>query len=167
LSLFPNLATWSDDTLFNLAAHAFLSPVEDEESAESVEGVPFSPHIYTANIGNKTGLAAHVNAFLKPFGEKFALLISSHSNRHSAVDIASEHFQVLIFWIVQRGDWSLDAINTFFEYLGFSSKNDRYVARALAGYADVTRGIRVYLNLTRSRWHFTFPQRHLELCIDI
>jgi hypothetical protein len=146
LAIYPNVSTWIDDPLFNMAAHAFVSSIEEYDPTPTETNKEPSPHIFTSNLGNKTGLAAHVNAFLKPFGEKFGLNITSHSARHSSSDIASEHFQVYIFWIVQRGDWALDAINTFFEYLTWSSNNDRRVARALAGYSDVGRGEHLFSN---------------------
>jgi hypothetical protein len=137
LAMFPNVNTYSDCPLFNIAAHAFTtSTIEDFGK----DGEALSPRIFTGNNGNKSGIAAYANAILKPFCEKFGLLVTSHSFRHTSVDIASEHFMVQMLWVIMRGDWSMDSLNTFFEYLAFSSKNDRKVARALAGWSDVNRG---------------------------
>jgi hypothetical protein len=46
---------------------------------------------------------------------------------------------LLVHWIIGRGDWILDSISTFFEYVGFSSAIDRKVARAIAGNMSVER----------------------------
>jgi hypothetical protein len=82
-----------------------------------------------------TGPGKYLNSILKRFGELFNLDLTSHSARHSAVDEANEHWMVMIHWVIMRGDWTLDAISTFFEYASFSSKSDRKVARSLSGYA--------------------------------
>jgi hypothetical protein len=87
-----------------------------------------------------TGAGAYLNSILKRFGRLFNLDLTSHSARHSAVDEATEHWMILIHWVIMRGDWVLDSISTFFEYASFSSKSDRKVARALSGFAMVDRG---------------------------
>jgi hypothetical protein len=92
-----------------------------------------------SSIGSK-GAGAYLNTILKVFGLIFMLVLTSHSCRHSAVDEANEHWQILIHWVIMRGDWVLDSISTFFEYASFSSKSDRKVARALAGWSMVNRG---------------------------
>jgi hypothetical protein len=86
------------------------------------------------------GAGAYLNSILKKFGEIFGIILTSHSCRHSGVDEASEHWQIVLHWIIMRGDWVLDGISTFFEYASFSSKSDRKVARALSGYAMIDRG---------------------------
>jgi hypothetical protein len=102
LAMFPNISSYPDCPLFNLAAHAFLTAVVDEQGPD---GEPRSPRIFTANTGNKSGIAAYVNAFLKQFCDKFLLLITSHSFRHTSVDIASEHCQVFPFQIIPGDDF--------------------------------------------------------------
>jgi hypothetical protein len=87
-----------------------------------------------------TGPGKYLNTILKRFGTLFGLVLTSHSARHSAVDIAGEHWMVLIHWVIMRGDWVLDSISTFFEYASFSSKSDRKIARALSEFAMIDRG---------------------------
>ena len=43
--------------------------------------------------------------------------LSSHSVRAGSVSYANEHAQLLLQWIVQRGGWALDSLQTIFNYI--------------------------------------------------
>lgn len=128
MSLLPHAEFYLQCPLFALACNAITNPptVEDFVYKRPASG----------------GLAAYVNSFLGALGALFNAKLTSHSCRHSGVGMATAHFQVMIHWVIQKGDWTLDALNTFFEYLGFSSKADIYVSRVLSGYAEIDRGMK-------------------------
>lgn len=119
-----------EDPLFGLACHALLN------------SCTFEDRVYTAE---PTKISSYMNAFLKRLGDRLGLALSSHSCRHSAVGFCCSHFQVLIHWVIQKGNWVLDSLNTFFEYLAFSARSDIYVSRILSGYAEIDRGILLYV----------------------
>jgi hypothetical protein len=128
LSVFPHASRYADCPIYCLAATALCSSTGQAANAKVFKSM------------GTTGPGKYLNSILKRFGELFNLDLTSHSARHSAVDEANEHWMVMIHWVIMRGDWTLDAISTFFEYASFSSKSDRKVARSLSGYAMVDRG---------------------------
>lgn len=73
-------------------------------------------------------------AVVAPSSLNFNPAISSHSQKRLAVNTANENYLLNITWICFRAGWLMQAVHTIFDYLGFSPKNDRQVARALAGW---------------------------------
>lgn len=109
--------------------------------------------------------AKHVNDLLKEFKYN-DFVLTSHSNRHGAAQKADSNQDVNINWIVQRGDWVLDSISTMFEYISGSTKGDRAVARALAGWpvkCDVIPPSIAYVTSTDTREKL----KHIADCIFV
>ena len=125
LSLLPHADTWMLCPLMALACHCLMNSHSQDR-------------IYSADPKK---IASYMNAFIKQLGQYQGLDLSSHSCRHSGVGFCCSHFQVLVHWVIQKGDWVLDSINTFFEYLAFSSKSDMYVSRIMSGYAEIDQGL--------------------------
>lgn len=67
-------------------------------------------------------------------------LYSSHAQRHGSAEACNEHPDIQTQWLVQRGAWSLDSIQTVFNYIAGTAKSDARVGRALAGWPSVDSG---------------------------
>jgi integrase len=88
------------------------------------------------NIPRGDGVSKHINHTLKAFttAANVEANLTSHSSRHGAASAADSNHKINITWIIERGEWILDRINTVFEYIMGGSKNDRQVARVLSGW---------------------------------
>lgn len=64
----------------------------------------------------------------------------SHSMRSGGASFANEHSDIQTSWIVLRGGWTLEGLQTVFNYLCGSVKTDSRVARALSGWPNALRG---------------------------
>ncbi|KAL3681304.1 hypothetical protein R1sor_024260 [Riccia sorocarpa] len=87
-------------------------------------------------------IASYINGVLRDFvnfTEK-KVNLTSHSGRHGAAGAADGNSSINVFWIVERGEWIMDRINTAFEYIFGNSRNDRKVARVLAGWPNCNAG---------------------------
>lgn len=66
--------------------------------------------------------------------------LSSQSARSGSATFANEHPQMQTQWLVQRGGWTLDGIQTIFNYISGTGKTDSRVARALSGWESTDKG---------------------------
>ena len=73
-------------------------------------------------------------------GKELTEYLRTHSFRSGGSTIASSHRDIQVHWIVPRGNWTLDTIQTVFRYLNATMKNDSRVGRALAGWPDIDGG---------------------------
>ena len=88
-----------------------------------------------------TPAIGHVNAVLKSFGktinEEFT---GSHAIRHETAQFASQHHQIHAHWVIPRGGWTLENMQTLFTYVQGSLKTDSAVGLVLAGWPDISGG---------------------------
>jgi hypothetical protein len=68
------------------------------------------------------------------------LLYTSHSQRHGSAETGNEHPDIQTQWLIPRGAWTLDQIQTIFNYIAGTAKSDTYVARAVAGWPSAESG---------------------------
>jgi len=101
------------------------------------------PHI---PIGSES---QYVNRLLKELLEeldedsdiyKMTENLLSHSMRSGPATFANEHADIQTSWIVLRGGWTLEGLQTIFNYLCGTGKTDSRVARALSGWPSALRG---------------------------
>ena len=89
---------------------------------------------------NHDSPARYVNILLAPFGEKHKTTLSSSSGRHGSASHANSHSLINLTWIVERGDWTFDAICTAFECITGSLDCDHKVAHVLSGWPNPNSG---------------------------
>lgn len=66
--------------------------------------------------------------------------LTSQSSRSGASTHADQHSQMQTQWLIPRGGWTLDGIQTIFNYVSGTQKTDSRVGRALAGWSSVDHG---------------------------
>lgn len=64
----------------------------------------------------------------------------SHSTRSGGATFANEHADIQTSWIVLRGGWTLEGMQTIFNYLCGTMKTDASVGRVLSGWASAGSG---------------------------
>jgi integrase len=72
--------------------------------------------------------------------DKLTQKLLSHSTRSGSASHANAHSDVQTSWVVLRGGWTLDGLQTVFNYLCGSAKTDSKVGRALSGWPSAHRG---------------------------
>jgi hypothetical protein len=68
------------------------------------------------------------------------MLYTSHAQRHGSAESSNEHPDIQTQWIIPRGAWTLDQIQTLFNYIAGTAKSDKYLGRVLAGWPSATAG---------------------------
>ncbi len=68
------------------------------------------------------------------------LLYTSHAQRHGSTETGNEHPDIQTQWLIPRGAWTLDQIQTIFNYICGTAKSDSKVGRALAGWPSADSG---------------------------
>lgn len=97
------------------------------------------------------GEAGYVNRLLKYLFQKWEAdddgekpeefeMYTSHAQRHGSAETANEHPEIQTQWLVQRGAWSLESIQTVFNYIAGTAKSDCRIARVLAGWPSANAG---------------------------
>ena len=88
---------------------------------------------------SKAAIAAGADpeSYEKFSAEKFT---GTHSVRHGAASYASEHPGVQLEWLLPRGGWTMEMIQTLFTYVTGSVRSDKKVGLALAGWPSVHGG---------------------------
>lgn len=66
--------------------------------------------------------------------------LTSQSSRSGAATYANEHGEMQTQWIIPRGGWTLDGVQTIFNYVSGTSKTDAKVGRALSGWPSTDKG---------------------------
>jgi hypothetical protein len=66
--------------------------------------------------------------------------LTSHSSRSGSAQTADCHPDVHTSFIIPRGGWTPDAVQTVFNYVTGNAKTDTIVARALSGWPTATSG---------------------------
>jgi hypothetical protein len=66
--------------------------------------------------------------------------LTSHSTRSGSATYADEHPHIQTQHIIQRGGWTVDGIQTVFNYAVGSFKTDSKVGRALSGWTSADNG---------------------------
>ena len=131
--VFLHRTCWKQCPIHALGAHFILNP-------------PSSNQDYVFESIQRERMSAYINSLLKSFKETAdeeikGLNLTSHSARHGAASKADSDPQVNISWIIERGEWVLERLNTVFEYIGGVSSNDRKVARSLSNWPTTHGGI--------------------------
>lgn len=72
--------------------------------------------------------------------EKLTQKLLSHSTRSGSATHANSHSGVQTSWVVLRGGWTVDSLQTIFNYLCGSTKTDSKVGRALSGWPSADHG---------------------------
>jgi len=72
--------------------------------------------------------------------EEFTEALRSHSGRSGPATYANEHPDIQTQWIIPRGGWTLDGLQTIFNYLCGTTKTDSKVGRALSGWRSANEG---------------------------
>jgi hypothetical protein len=65
---------------------------------------------------------------------------TSHAQRHGAAEAANEHPDILTQWLIPRGAWTLEQLQTIFTYIAGTAKEDAKVGRVLAGWPSADHG---------------------------
>ncbi len=68
--------------------------------------------------------------------------LTSQSTRSGSATFANEHSEMQTQWIIPRGGWTLEGVQTIFNYVSGTSLTDARVGRALSGWESVSKGIR-------------------------
>eukprot|EP00597_Dinobryon_sp_UTEXLB2267_P013224 CAMPEP_0170114766 /NCGR_PEP_ID=MMETSP0020_2-20130122/10953_1 /TAXON_ID=98059 /ORGANISM="Dinobryon sp., Strain UTEXLB2267" /LENGTH=692 /DNA_ID=CAMNT_0010341923 /DNA_START=911 /DNA_END=2992 /DNA_ORIENTATION=+ len=66
--------------------------------------------------------------------------LSSHSARHGGAQDASDHKDIQLQWIIPRGGWKVDGIQTIFTYIVGTDNCDKRVARIESGWNRIDEG---------------------------
>ncbi|KAL2651514.1 hypothetical protein R1flu_019642 [Riccia fluitans] len=82
-------------------------------------------------------IASYINGILRDFvtTTQKTINLTSHSGCHGAA-AADGNTSINLTWIVEHGEWMMDRISMAFEYIFGNSRNDRKVARVLAGWPN-------------------------------
>lgn len=71
--------------------------------------------------------------------------LTSQSTRSGSATFANEHSEMQTQWIIPRGGWrggwTLEGVQTIFNYVSGTSLTDARVGRALSGWESVSKGI--------------------------
>jgi hypothetical protein len=66
--------------------------------------------------------------------------LTSQSSRSGSATFANEHREMQTQWILPRGGWTLDGVQTIFNYVSGTGKTDARVGRALSGWPSIQDG---------------------------
>jgi hypothetical protein len=123
--IFLNNGSWKYCPIHALGSHFILNP-------------PLENSDFCFNGIHKDRMSAYVKRFLDEFLKKAPeslknQLITPHSFRHGGAQKSNADPKVSLSWIIERGEWVMDRVNTAFEYIiGGASTNDRKVGRSLS-----------------------------------
>jgi hypothetical protein len=68
------------------------------------------------------------------------MLYTSHAQRHCSAETSNEHPDIQTQWLIPRGAWTLDQIQTLFNYIAGTAKSDKFLGRVLSGWPSATAG---------------------------
>ncbi|KAL3677797.1 hypothetical protein R1sor_020753 [Riccia sorocarpa] len=130
-SLFVHHDSWMKCVLHAMGSSFILNQETSKEDDYCYPDIP---------RGEK--VSSYINGVLRDFtgSMKGRANLTSHSGRHGAAAEADCNQTVNVTWIIERGEWVVDRINIAFEYIFGNSRNDRRVARVLAGWPDSSAG---------------------------
>jgi hypothetical protein len=87
-------------------------------------------YLFKSTLGDET-IVKHVNTFLNElysmfqnnpdFQQYLQKRLTSHSVRAGSLNQASFHHEIMIQWLILRGGWSVDKMQTIFYYLAGAS----------------------------------------------
>jgi hypothetical protein len=135
LGLFIRRDTWMHCPVHTIGSHLMQHPMLESESQHGY---------WFPDLANKN-VSTLINNELKAFrnslpADEAQLNITAHSSRHGSAQAANANPTVNVTWIIERGEWALDRLNTAFEYIFGSARNDRKVARVLSGWKNADYG---------------------------
>ena len=87
----------------------------------------------------KSGVAAYINRVLKKVMEGEEVVLTGYSIRRGGATAAAQNEHVSVHQVIQRGEWTIDAVSTIFEYIAGTSHADQKVAKVLAGWENERR----------------------------
>ena len=135
LGLFIRRNSWMHCPMHTIGSYFMLHPMLQSENK-----------YWFPDLADKS-VSSYVNAELKAFKMSLPeeephsqMNITAHSSRHGSAQAANSNPSINVTWIIERGEWTLDRLNTAFEYLFGSSRNDRKVARVLSGWHNAESG---------------------------
>ena len=139
IRLFLHAEEWLQCTFHSLATCIALGSVDAEGDILST----FTKDNIVQNINHM--LDEVYEEFLQSQSDnlgEFCLTqgLTSHSNRSGPITFANEHPNLQIQWLILRGGWSVDSIQTLLHYLAGTFGSDAPVGRVLAGWLDETAG---------------------------
>ena len=138
LCMFPHATHWEVCPIHSIASLIIC--------CRSTAGMMF-PHKKEAKQDAK-----YVNRLLKWIEEEaekeratdpdldYSVNLTSKSSRSGPATMANEHPDIQTQWILPRGGWSLEGIQTIFHYICGTSKSDTRVARVLSGWPSALYG---------------------------
>ena len=105
-----------------------LTALVDCDRQEGIDQpVPRAPAAASSFIDNANGYAPNP-------------LLSSHSGKRFAVNLADIHPGIKTTWVCFRAGWIMKSVHTIFDYLSASAKNDHQVALVTANWTETGEG---------------------------
>ena len=147
LLVFPHHSSWMQCPLHALATMLVTDPAPETRLFPNVTGAVSYMNSLLKTLSVEALAQGSIPCYVTNAGvqtlttEDLTEWLSSHSFRSGGAAIFSEHPDIQVHWIVPRGSWSLDTIQTVFRYIHATFQNDSRVARALAGWPDVDGGM--------------------------